>query len=454
MSRRRNKGARSILSMVLVCVILLVALWTSSSLYYSGAQAGIPQKAITVGSSKEVKAKTVAALSYLNKSLALNPALPEMWQSRSKLIELSRPVLPPNWRDYSWEEDLSRAIVRSPAEVSPILRLALTCASGYLNLNRVNNCCDGLFEALLARAPQYGYGHFRFAEYLYTQALGNPKQKHKLADSICKNYGQALDKLADTRLLRSWHEKRAYYNCINLAIDMKQVLTLGPDTKRQWYLLGQDLGRKGKSFWSRNQGTALAYLRDRKAPLADYGGLANGLAKTSSPENGAEVLHAYAAYHPQDGRGWETFIRYLDKNKKSLGSELAESALIEASQKANLELSSGLYFLDKACKLNNQELVGSLFTKLVTLDRENPEVYALMARCQFSLGYGPKSIDNFHRAIRLSPSSPILHTELGRAYAANKQFDQAIDEFQKALDLKPGDQAAKREMRRMGIYEK
>lgn len=446
---------RYLLSVLLYAVVFLVALWTTSALYHSKALDGTPQKALTADIPNEAKARLINSLSSLNTSLALNPGDSGYWYSRSKLIELGRLALPSGWRDHSWEEDLSRAIVRSPADAPPILRLANTCAAGYGYLATViNNGCDGLFKAVMARAPQSGYVNFRYAEYLYTQALGNPNQRQTFANSVCKKYGQALNELADTRMLRSWHENQAFYNCTNLAFNMNQILTMEPNTKHQWYLLGQEIGRKGESFWCRNQGTATAYLRDRKAPLADYDGLANGLAKTSSPVYGADVLHAYTAYHPQDGLGWEAFIRYLDKNKDSLRSELVEPALIEANQKANLELSYGLYFLGKACQLKNQGLVGSLFYKLVALNRESPEVYAAMARCQFSLGYMPKSIDYFLQAIRLSPGSPKLHIELGRVYAANKQFDQAIDEFQRALDLKPGDKAAKREMRRMGIYEK
>lgn len=439
---------------MLAAVVLLVSLWTASSLYHSEALPGIPSKVLAAGTSAEDKALLFNCLSSLNKILAFNPGESGYWYSRSKLIELGRLALPPDWQDHSWEKDLSRAIVRSPADVAPILRLAITCAAGYGRLVITNNRCDGLFEALLARAPQYGYGHFRYAEYLYTLALGNPNQRQMFADSVCKNYGQALNKLAESRLLRSWHENRAFYNCTNLAFDMKQILTLGPDTKRQWYLLGQVLGRKGEFFWGRNQGTAIAHLRDRKALLVYYDSLANGLANAAIAEGGAEVLHAYIFDHPQDAKGWEAFIRYLDKNKDNLGPELVESALIEANKKVNLELSPSLYFLGKACQLKNQELVKSLFAKLVIIYGENPEIYTAMARCQFSLGYRPESINYFHRALKLSPSSPKLHIELGRVYASNKQFVQAIDEFQKALDLNPGDKAAKREMRRIGIYER
>lgn len=219
--------------------------------------------------------------------------------------------------------------------MSPILRLALTCSAGYAHLVTGNKRCDSLFKAVLTREPQYGYGHFRYAEYLYSQALGNPDQRHTYANSVCKNFGQALSKLASTRLLRGWHEDRAFYNCPNLALDMEQFFALGPDTKRQWYLLGQGLGRKGNYFWRRNQGVVIAHLRDRHAPLAYYDGLASGLAKAAIAKGGAEVLHAYTSDHPQDGIGWEAFIRYLDAQKNSLGPESVKSALIEASQKAN-----------------------------------------------------------------------------------------------------------------------
>ncbi|OHA65972.1 MAG: hypothetical protein A2672_00055 [Candidatus Wildermuthbacteria bacterium RIFCSPHIGHO2_01_FULL_49_22b] len=61
-------------------------------------------------------------------------------------------------------------------------------------------------------------------------------------------------------------------------------------------------------------------------------------------------------------------------------------------------------------------------------------VYKNIASAPGALDWGIRS---FETAIALEPANPVLHTELGKLYVKNEQFDKARERFQKAIELKP-----------------
>ncbi|MCB2227311.1 MAG: tetratricopeptide repeat protein [Desulfarculaceae bacterium] len=446
-------ACHTLLSALLATAVLLVALWTAGAFYYAQALYAIPAKSPTRDIPEEAKARLANCLFSLNNSLTLNPVDYENWYSRSKVIELGYAALPDSWKNHAWEFDLTRAIVRSPGTVSPVLRLALACAAGQRRLVPKANGCNGIFEAAIQRAPMYAYAHLRYAGYLYTEALSKPKQRQELAERVCQNYGFALSSLFASRLLKGWHQDRAYYDCPNLADRFTQMEPLNPISKEQWYLLGKGVARKGERFLNTNQASIIAYMQNQNASVADYEAFARGLAQFGLVKGGENILYSYLMGHEQDGKGWEAILRYLDNNRKALGKERMALALSLAVQRVVPEASSGLFLMDQARRLSRVDLVEAMFKRLVASFPDDPEIYLGMGRCQARLGRRAESVAYFRKAVLLDPNSPRLHIELGRAYVAIKQFNLAIDEFQKALDLSPDSKLAKEEMRRMGIYE-
>jgi tetratricopeptide (TPR) repeat protein len=49
----------------------------------------------------------------------------------------------------------------------------------------------------------------------------------------------------------------------------------------------------------------------------------------------------------------------------------------------------------------------------------------------------PESIKQFKLAAEKNPSQDVIWANLGRAYDANKQYDEAIEAYQKAITIKP-----------------
>jgi tetratricopeptide (TPR) repeat protein len=444
---------RYCLGILLAAGLFLIALWTSASVFFAWSQADLPSKTVKWVQSAEAPSFVGASLAHLNTSLKLNPTASASWLARSSLLQFYGHLLPEAWRDVSWEQDMVAAMIRSPAHVVPLFKLALACAKGYSQLASGSAQCEQLFLALVSRDPQYGYVRFRYADYLYTRALVDPGRKRELAVRLCQQYGLALNSMDSTRLLHAWHEKRAYYNCLNLADSYPVARSLGPSSARQWGLLGVGLGRKSEEFWDQAQPAVLNDLQANGSPLANYTALAHGLGKVKRYKRGARVLRAYVSRHPEDARGWEALARYLDKNIKWFTNSTLVNALLEAERKAKLQLSSGLYFLGKSCQLKEQSLAESFFQKILCLEPNNSKIYASMAHCLMGLGQKQEAIIYYQKALNLDPNSYTLHVELGRAYASSREYNRAIDEFQKALDLNPNDHRAKQEIRRMGIYE-
>jgi tetratricopeptide (TPR) repeat protein len=444
---------RYLLGILLAAGLCLIALWTSASVFFAWSQTDLPGNAAKWVQSTEAPSLVGASLAHLNASLKLNPAMSASWLARGGLLQLYGRLLPKAWQGASWEQDMVAAMIRSPSHVVPLFKLALACAEGYSQLASGPAQCDRLFLALLSREPQYGYVHFRYADYLYTMALVNPGRKRELAARVCQQYGQALESMGSTRLLRAWHEKRAYYNCLNLADSYPVARSLGPSSTNQWKLLGVGLGRKSEEFWNQAQPAVLDDLQATGAPLANYAALARGLGKVNRYERGARVLRAYVSRHPEDARGWEALVRYLDKNIKWFTNSTLVNALLEAERKAKPQLSSGLYFLGKSCQLKEHSLAESFFQKILRLEPNNSKIYASMAHCLMGLGQKQAAIIYYKKALELAPNSDTLHVELGRAFASSKEYNRAIEEFQKALDLNPNDHRAKQEIHRMGIYD-
>jgi len=444
---------RYLLSALLAGAVILVVLWTTASIYRDDPQknlAAIKQVALDPGKSSPL---FLASLAEINNSLRFNPASDDAWLIRGRLLELHPNLAPYARPPYSWENDLFQAIVRSPARVVAWLRLALVCAGGATRLTgSLASNCGLIFQALLSREPQYGYAHFRYGDYLYTQALRTPKRKGELAGGVCKHYGKGLNIMAGTKLMRGWHEKRAYYNCTNLADNFSVMLELQPFRAHQWELLGQGLGRKGQAFCDGAQPLINNALASRHASLDAYARLAKGLAKNANPECGLATLQAYVIRHQDDGLGWKSLVRYIDQNKTIFDGQALVHAVSDAARLAKPELSSGLYFLGKSCQLKRDDLADIFFQKLLALEPQNSAIYTKMARCLMSRGRTMEAIGFYRKALSLKPASASLHIELGRAYSKNKDYNKAVEQFQKALDLNQDDKRAQKELRRMGIY--
>lgn len=65
---------------------------------------------------------------------------------------------------------------------------------------------------------------------------------------------------------------------------------------------------------------------------------------------------------------------------------------------------------------------------------------------KFAAGALEWAIRSFETAIALEPANPVLHTELGRLYVTNEQYDKAQDQFEKAAALKPDYTEAQRQL--------
>ena len=444
---------RYLLSMILAGGMLLASLWGGGSLLYSLARVQHFDRVVGTLPSEWTQTLLASALNRLNLSLQLSPACAETWYDRGRLLEAYRHLAPAAWQPMPWEPDLICALSLSPASPLPLLKLAMACTVGAPSLfGQDTGRCGPLFQALLARDPNYGYAHFRYAEYLYTRALAQPARREELAGQVCREYGLALSGMSVSHLVRDHHLQRAYYNCTNLANTFQAARRLEPSDPAQWELLGRGLGRKSDSAWKEIGQAVIQDLQTRNASVADYAALAKGLAKAARPLEGARVLESFTATHPDVSQGWEELLRYLTVNWRWFAREDSVRVLREAQGRARLALAPGLYFLARSCQLNERALAWSFFNKLYQLEPNNSEIYAAIARCNLAWGQHPAAVAYCQKALILQPNSAALHVELGKVYVAMKEFKKAMDQFQQALDLDPTDRHAKEAIKAMGIY--
>lgn len=94
-------------------------------------------------------------------------------------------------------------------------------------------------------------------------------------------------------------------------------------------------------------------------------------------------------------------------------------------------------------KTGNLEEIGdyqsaiALYTEIIEIDKNNPELYALRGRCYYLFKKYRHAIKDFDTAIAMKPNVPTTLFFRARAYEHLDELDKALEDYKKSGELKP-----------------
>ncbi len=437
---------RLALGILLALVLVLAAAWSGASLL-------LERNPPASGLSAQRLAQEEQRLATAQ---ALNPANAAYQVRMAELALAGGPELPLPPREALASSCLRQASLLSPSWEVPLLRLANLCA-GHPPAAAPPQAtgCQTLYLAALQRNPTYGYAHYRYADFLYDQALAAPRVPRGQVGVMCRRYGQALHLMRPTLRYDLWYRKaqaRAYARCLELASGYAQARLLAPEDIQQWEDLGQGLASNlGEMGWSSAREAALRDLA-QAGGLPGYKHLARGLIQGGLPRAGEEVLRAYISRYPSDPAAWQELLRNMLGNRAVFRPEEVIAAVVQARQQASFTPEQ-LYLLAQAARRAGEvEISLSILGQVVAADPNNPKGLLNLGDSFLAAGRTKEAIGAYQRAVRLAPETGDYHLALGLAYARDMQFEAAVREIQLALDLNPQDRRAQAALRKMGVY--
>jgi Flp pilus assembly protein TadD len=99
----------------------------------------------------------------------------------------------------------------------------------------------------------------------------------------------------------------------------------------------------------------------------------------------------------------------------------------------------GLYLVQGEIQLQAKQLeqAETAFSRSVELDHTNAGALAILAQTRSSLGKNDLAIQDYQKAIELSPRDPHLYVGLGTIYERSGDWQRAEENYQKTLSLQP-----------------
>ena len=91
---------------------------------------------------------------------------------------------------------------------------------------------------------------------------------------------------------------------------------------------------------------------------------------------------------------------------------------------------------------NEYRLAEKYFLEALDVQKDFSAALYGLGKTYMAMGRGIDAVTRLERAAKISPDTPRVHFELGKAYAMNREYKKAYDAYQEVVRLDPGSQLA------------
>ncbi len=312
--------------------------------------------------------------------------------------------------------------------------------------------CQPTLLTALRLNPTRAYYYELRGDVLNASLPMNAPPEPAQVEDICRNYGRALmlirypDHAAYLKVAG-----RAYDNCLGLTRDYQVLRLLNPWFEEDFVRLGSALARLDDAAWERVRVPLIADLPNGPR-IHEYRALAQTLGKNGRPADGLLVVRAYLKANPDDPRGWQLMLGYLNAFPDAFGDEAVREAVREALSSSRPDPKHWSLLAGYACRLKDYAGAERLLRTVLELHPGSFEALAALGECLASSGQLEKARLALQKALTDNPGTADVWTNLAEVDRQLGNQTSAVEDVHRALKLDPNHRRARLILKKMGVY--